>query len=123
MVEDLETGLFFPAATNLGYAPTFHAKSEQQHLKIEPHLLDFKGDLYGRKLRLYLMSRLRDEIEFPNVEALKTQIQKDLHSTREFFAHLNLLHTESTHRGLSLKSPAAESQSFEGLKFIITLPL
>jgi len=121
MVEDQETGLFFPAVTNLGYAPTFHSKSDHHSLKIEPHLLDFNGDLYGRSLHLYLLTRLRDEVAFPNSEALKAQIQKDVLSAREYFADLNLLHSQSTHRGLSLKSPAAESQSFEGLKFIKTL--
>lgn len=123
MVEDLESGLYFPAATNLGFAPTFHKPSEAFGLKIEPHLLDFNGDLYGRRLRLYLLSRLRDEREFSSVELLKAQIHTDLQTTREYFADLNLLQSESAQRGLSLKSPAAESQSFEGLKFIQTLSM
>jgi len=50
---------------------------------VEAHLLDFSGDLYGRRIRLTFLRRLRDERKFPNVEALRNQIALDVLAARE----------------------------------------
>ncbi len=68
-------GRSFPAVTNVGTKPTI---DEQNRLiLIETHLLNFDEDLYGKQLTVEFCDRLRDEMKFPSIEALKEQIQKD----------------------------------------------
>jgi riboflavin kinase/FMN adenylyltransferase len=50
--------------------------------RIEPYLLDFDGDLYGKRLLLELWQRLRDEAVFDSEEELITQIARDVEATR-----------------------------------------
>jgi riboflavin kinase/FMN adenylyltransferase len=73
-------------AANLGLNPTFrddaHAGSRREPLLLEVHLLDLDEDLYGRTLRVEFVHRLRDERRFPNVEALKEQIGRDVEAAR-----------------------------------------
>src|SRR5216683_2065041 len=75
-----------PGAANLGLNPTFrdaaHAGSRREPLMLEVHLLDVDQDLYGRALRVEFVHRLRDERRFPNVEALKEQIARDVAAAR-----------------------------------------
>ncbi|MCB1166369.1 MAG: bifunctional riboflavin kinase/FAD synthetase [Leptospiraceae bacterium] len=66
-------GQHFRAMVNVGRNPTF--KNEQ--MTIEAFLLDFSGDLYGERLRLYFLHRLRDELSFGSVMELKSQLEKD----------------------------------------------
>lgn len=67
-----------PAVVNVGVRPTFGG----DELAVEAHLLDFKGDLYGSRLRLAFVARLRDERRFPSVEALVAQIRADAEAAR-----------------------------------------
>jgi riboflavin kinase/FMN adenylyltransferase len=67
-----------PAVVNVGVRPTFGETT----LAVEAHLLDFSGDLYGRRVRLEFLERLRDEMRFPSVEALKAQVARDIESAR-----------------------------------------
>jgi riboflavin kinase/FMN adenylyltransferase len=71
----------FRAATNIGVRPTFDGSSTFLH--VEAHLLDFQGDLYGQKVHLDFLARLRGEQKFPNVQALVTQIHEDIARTRQ----------------------------------------
>jgi riboflavin kinase/FMN adenylyltransferase len=71
----------FRAATNIGVRPTFDGTSTLLH--VETHLLDFQGDLYGQKVQLDFLTRLRGEQKFPNVQALVAQIQEDIARTRQ----------------------------------------
>lgn len=73
----------FQAVVNMGYRPTL--KSPAPRLQIEAHLLDFDSDLYGETIELLFQARLRDEQRFPNLDALKAQIQKDIAQARSFF--------------------------------------
>ena len=58
---------------NIGIRPTF----EQHELSIEVNLFDFSDNLYGEELTLLFVDRIRDEAKFPNVEALKHQLELD----------------------------------------------
>src|SRR3989442_869327 len=69
----------YQAVLNVGVRPTF----VQTELAVEAHLLDFCGDLYGRRIRLTFLRRLRDERKFPNVEALRNHIALDVLAARE----------------------------------------
>ena len=50
--------------------------------RVEAHLLDFEGDLYGRRLVLQLWRRLREEQSFESEEELVEQIARDVEETR-----------------------------------------
>ena len=53
---------------------------------MEACLLDFRGDLYGKTLRVEFYEHLRQEIRFDSLEALRAQIQADADATRAYFA-------------------------------------
>lgn len=69
----------YRSITNVGVRPTFGL----HQLRVETHLLDYKGDLYGKRLRLEFIERLRGEIRFESKEALKAQIVSDMEKVRE----------------------------------------
>jgi riboflavin kinase/FMN adenylyltransferase len=66
------------AAISIGTNP--HYGGEER--RIEPHLLDFEGDLYGKRLVVELWERLRDEAVFESEEALVEQIGRDVEATK-----------------------------------------
>jgi len=66
------------AAISIGLNP--HYGGEER--RIEPHLLDFEGDLYGRRLIVELWERLRDEQVFESEQELVDQIARDVEATR-----------------------------------------
>jgi riboflavin kinase / FMN adenylyltransferase len=66
------------AAISIGTNP--HYGGEER--RIEPYLLDFEGDLYGRRLVVELWQRLRDEQVFESEQALVEQISRDVEATR-----------------------------------------
>jgi len=66
------------AAMSIGVNPHYGGHER----RIEPYLLDFDGDLYGRRLVVELWQRLRDERAFENEEELVAQIARDVEQTR-----------------------------------------
>ena len=68
--------------TNVGTRPTV----EGHHITVEPWLLEFEGDLYGREITLEFYKFLRPEQKFDSLEELKAQIQADAAETRYFFS-------------------------------------
>lgn len=76
-------GRKYPAVTNVGTRPTVNGV----HLTVEPWILDFDGDLYGRELTLEFHRFLRPEEKFPSLEALQAEILKNAAETREFFGN------------------------------------
>ena len=60
--------------TNVGEKPTF----EGQRLAVETHLPGYEGDLYGARMELRFLHRLRGEAKFASVEELRVQITKDV---------------------------------------------
>jgi riboflavin kinase/FMN adenylyltransferase len=67
------------AACNIGPNPTFG----EQIRKVEAHLLDFEGDLYGRTVMLDFVARLRSTRAFSGLDDLLTQIRADIERTRQ----------------------------------------
>lgn len=65
---------------NIGFRPTISGQGQT----IEVHLLDFKGDLYGKTMQIQVLKRLRDEIKFESVEELAGQIATDEKSARQW---------------------------------------
>ena len=71
-----------PAVANIGTRPTVTGDG-QAAPRVEVHLLDFEGDLYGEQLELEFRSRLRAEQRFDGIEALSAQIAQDVAAARE----------------------------------------
>ena len=78
----LPDGESYPAVTNVGTRPTVNNGTD---ITVEPWLLGFDGDLYGARVRVEFHKRLRDEIRFDSLDALRDQIQKDAKATMEYF--------------------------------------
>lgn len=76
-------GRALPGVANLGLRPTFGGDREP---RLEVHLFDFAGDLYGRRLRVDLVEFLRPEQRFEGLEALKAQIGRDAEAARALLA-------------------------------------
>ena len=79
----VEGGPALPAVASLGTNPTF---VDAGQLVLEVHVLDFAGDLYGRRVRTTFLARLRDELKFDSVDALIAQIRCDIDQARTMFA-------------------------------------
>ena len=69
------------AAVNLGISPTYRRPKGERRLEV--HLLDYSGDLYGQPLGLEFVRCLRPERAFPDTEALKEQIAQDIEQIRK----------------------------------------
>ena len=80
-------GVVHPSITNIGVRPTFGDSDRQV---IETHLFDTDRDLYGLTLRLSFVQRLRDERAFPDVDALRAQIEADCRVAQRLFGHISL---------------------------------
>jgi len=78
----LADGKSYIAATNIGVKPTFVDAGAPT---IEPHLLDFTGDLYGSMIHVELHKFLRPEKRFDDPEELRAAIEQNIRETREFF--------------------------------------
>ncbi len=90
----LGDGRQVPGCTNIGTQPTF----DGQERRIETHLLDFDGDLYGEVVPIEFHRRLRDEQKFDGVEALVAQIGRDVEGTQTYFAELEAGHDPAVTR-------------------------
>ncbi|MBU2652265.1 MAG: bifunctional riboflavin kinase/FAD synthetase [Bacteroidetes bacterium] len=66
-------GKFYKGMGNIGYRPTV----DHGDLTVEIHIFDYNRDIYGEKISIYFIERIRDEIKFPNLEALRQQLIKD----------------------------------------------
>lgn len=71
------------AVLNIGYRPTIESVHPQ--LRVEAHLLDFSGDLYGRTLGIAFLGKLRDEKKFGSLPELQVQITQDIAAARKGF--------------------------------------
>jgi len=68
----------YKGVLNIGFNPTF----SDTDLSVEVYLLDFNGDIYGEKVDVLFIERIRDEAKFENSEQLVKQIRKDIDEAR-----------------------------------------
>lgn len=80
-------GIAYPSVTNVGMRPTF---GDVDRLQVETHLLEGARDLYGQRVRVSFVQRLRDERRFPDVDALRAQIDADCRAARRLFDRIAL---------------------------------
>lgn len=72
-----------PGVASLGTRPTV---KENGRPTLEAFIFDFNGELYGRRLRVDFLKKLRDEEKYPDLDALIAQINRDADNARSFFA-------------------------------------
>ena len=78
VVEAEVLGQVFRGMTNIGLRPTVGGST----ITIETHILDFDEDIYGLPLKITFLRRLRDEVHFPSLDALKAQLSLDREACR-----------------------------------------
>ena len=78
----LDSGESYCAVTNVGVRPT---TGSENALSVESHLLDYSGNLYGRRVRVEVYAFLRGEVKFASYEELSSQIARDAETAREYF--------------------------------------
>ena len=71
---------FFTAAVNVGYKPTV---TDERAALLEAHLLDFDEDLYGKTIEVIFRKKIREEMKFDGLDALKAQMSRDIDKVRE----------------------------------------
>jgi riboflavin kinase/FMN adenylyltransferase len=69
-------GKTYRAVLNIGLRPTLQNPNPQ--LRVEAHLIDFAGELYGQEMELAFVDKLRPEARFPSLAELRTQIARDI---------------------------------------------
>jgi riboflavin kinase/FMN adenylyltransferase len=75
-------GKIFQGVANIGYSPTF----DDHIFSVEVHILDFNENIYGRKIRVNFVQRIRDEIKFSNIPELSDEIKKDIVKARNILS-------------------------------------
>jgi riboflavin kinase/FMN adenylyltransferase len=78
----LTGGTWHPGVANLGRRPSF----DMGERMLEVHLLDYSGNLYGQRLRVLFVERLRGERRFEDAAQLVSQVQEDMHRARGILA-------------------------------------
>ena len=74
----LHDGKMYHGMGNIGYRPTIN----NSDLTIEVHIFDFHKDIYGETITIFFVDRIRDEVKFENLDALKQQLVKDRESVK-----------------------------------------
>ncbi|GAB4028603.1 MAG: bifunctional riboflavin kinase/FAD synthetase [Elusimicrobiota bacterium] len=85
----LHEGRMFDSVVSVGRRPTFGTL--EMRLLVEVHILNFSKDIYGDELKVFFISRLREEIKFNCAEALIEQIKKDVSFARKRLLKLSFL--------------------------------
>jgi riboflavin kinase / FMN adenylyltransferase len=78
-------GKRYPGVANIGFNPTFGGGK----LTIEVHLLDFHEDIYGERLDVLFIDRIREEVKFPGPAELVLQIKRDIEQARAILQPLS----------------------------------
>ncbi len=74
-------GKTWQSLTNIGRRPTFR----QKDIIIESYILDFNENLYGKKITIQFVKKIREEMKFTTPEELTDQIQKDIETAKNYF--------------------------------------
>ncbi len=81
LTETAVGGCSYPSVTNVGTRPTFDGHA----VSVESHLLDFSGMISAGPMEVRFCNRLRDELKFPSLDALRAQIVRDVARAHRFF--------------------------------------
>ena len=72
----------YKGVANIGYSPTF----DDNEFTVEVHILDFANNIYGEKIRINFIQRIRNEKKFANISELKEQIKQDIKTGQDILA-------------------------------------
>jgi len=86
VTETIASASRYPSVTNIGTRPTFGGRT----LSVESHLIDFEDDLYGVRIEVRFLARIRDEMGFANATELGDQIARDRAAAESYFQNLQL---------------------------------
>ncbi len=86
VTETMAFGSRFPSITNVGVRPTFGGAT----LSVESHLIDVDEDLYGERVEVRFLARLRDEVKFAGPSELADQLARDHAAATSYFSGLTL---------------------------------
>jgi riboflavin kinase/FMN adenylyltransferase len=75
-------GRTYQGVANIGYSPTF----DEHEFTVEVHILDFDENIYGKKIKVNFIKRIRDEIKFSGIDELSYQIGEDIKTARQIFS-------------------------------------
>jgi len=75
-------GNWYQASASVGYNPTVGGNAK----RLEVHVLDFEADVYGQTVEVLFYKKLRNEVKFDSLCALRNAIKNDVQQTRDFFA-------------------------------------
>jgi riboflavin kinase/FMN adenylyltransferase len=78
-------GAPLPGVASLGKRPT--VKNPDAPPVLEVHLFDFNADIYGRRVHVDFLHKLRDEAKYPDLDTLVAQIQRDVDNAKHFLKH------------------------------------
>lgn len=82
-VKVLIEGLVLNGMLNIGYRPTI---SKDQHKTIEVNIFDFDSSIYGSTISIQFVSRIRNEMKFDGIEALKRQLEQDRDDAKQILS-------------------------------------
>ncbi len=83
ITKTLLDGKFYNSMTNVGFNPTFEDCKQKN---VETHIIDFNKDIYGKKIEVFFLKKIRNERKFESVEHLIQQISKDMLEAKEYFS-------------------------------------
>ena len=78
-------GKIYQAMANTGVRPTIGDRADGDFI-IEVNIFDFDGDLYGQTLKVWFIDRIRDEVKFQNLDALKAQLEQDREEAKKILS-------------------------------------
>lgn len=78
-------GKRYDAMANTGTRPTIGDRADGDFI-IEVNVFDFEGDLYGKTLKVWFIERIRDEVKFNGLEALKNQLHQDREKAKKILS-------------------------------------
>ena len=79
------------AAINIGLVPTL---TKRKNTKLEAHLINFRGNLLGKQIKIVFIKKIRNEHKFRSPDELKRAIKKDIHSISSKYSSLPLKHPQ-----------------------------
>lgn len=83
ITKTLLNGHLYNSMTNVGFNPTFE---DVRQKTVETHIMDFNQDIYGEKIEVFFLKKIRDETKFSSVEELVNQITQDMKVARDYLS-------------------------------------
>lgn len=78
-------GIKYKSVTDIGCKPTI--SGDKPEVSVETYIIDFDRQIYGEYITVALLERIRDEIKFDSIEALKTQMNRDIEYTEKYYVN------------------------------------